>query len=120
EHHRFTDGATVVLSACSVGRSINEAPYAQLGFPSMLLSTGASQVVASSRPLLDCSQTVDFMVSLHQYLRLGASAARALALATGDAIDRGVPSAVWGSFEVYGAPPTQARPQIERQHSHAR
>lgn len=106
EHHRFAEGATIVLSACSVGRSIREAPLAQLGFPAMFLSAGASEVVASTQPLLDCQQTVDFMVSLHRHLRDGANAAEALASATQDAERQGVPSAVWGSFEVYGAPPT--------------
>ncbi|WP_420121141.1 CHAT domain-containing protein [Nakamurella sp.] len=105
EHHRFADGATVVLSACSVGRSISEAPFAQLGFPAMLLSAGACEVVASAQPLLDCRQTVDLMVSLHEYLRDGASASRALAQAIKDSESHGVPSAVWGSLEVYGARP---------------
>lgn len=108
EHHRFADGATVVLSACSVGRSISEAPFALLGFPAMLLSTGASEVVASTQPLLDCPQTVDLMVALHRYLRDGATAAQALALAIGDAECEAVTSAVWGTFEVYGVPPPRS------------
>jgi hypothetical protein len=103
EHHRFADGATVVLSACSVGRSIREVSLAALGFPAMLLSTGAGAVIASSRPLLDCKETVELMVLLHQHLRAGETAGRALALAMQDAEQRGIPSAVWGSLEVHGA-----------------
>ena len=105
EHHRFADGSTVVLSACSVGRSISEAPYAQLGFPAMLLSTGASVVIASSQPLIDCQQTVEFMVALHRHLRDGMTAVDALDRAIAVLERKGIPSAIWGSFEVHGAPP---------------
>lgn len=103
EHHRFADGATVVLSACSVGSSIESAPFAQLGFPAMLLATGASEVVASSEPLLDCRETVNFMVALHVRLRAGVSASHALQDAMRDAEQSGVGSAVWGALQVHGA-----------------
>ncbi|CAH0227487.1 hypothetical protein SRABI128_02353 [Microbacterium sp. Bi128] len=103
EHHRFADGATVVLSACSVGSSIRSAPFAQLGFPAMLLATGASEVIASSEPLLDCRETVDFMVALHERLRAGVSASHALRDAMRDAEQSGVGSAIWGTLQVHGA-----------------
>ncbi len=105
EHHRLADGAVVVLSACSVGASIRDAPFARLGFPSMLLAVGASEVVAPSEPLIDCRETVDFMVQLHRGLRAGLSASSALRAAMDDAEACGVGSAVWGSIQVHGVRP---------------
>ena len=53
ERHLLKPGACVVLSACSVALDATAAPLAHLGFPTMLLSAGASSVIACSWPVPD-------------------------------------------------------------------
>jgi CHAT domain-containing protein len=103
EDRRLRRGAIVVLSACSAGGSLEEAPLELLGFPASLLSIGARNVIASTWPVPDSQETVDFMINIHGHLRSGLSAAASLGAATSHAVDEGVPYSVWGPFAVYGA-----------------
>lgn len=103
EGRRLRRGSVFVLSACSAGGSLREAPLELLGFPATLLSIGASAVIASMWPVPDSKDTVQFMVDLHRQLLTGLSPSAALAAATAAAVRVGVPYSVWGSYAVYGA-----------------
>lgn len=102
EHHVLKSGARVVLSSCWVALDSIEAPLAHLGFPTMLLSAGASSVIACSWPVPDSLDTVDFMVDLHQHLAKGLTASQALRSTVDNAIRKGVSPEVWSAFEAYG------------------
>lgn len=102
EHHVLKSGARVVLSSCWVALDSIEAPLAHLGFPTMLLSAGASSVIACSWPVPDSLDTVDFMVDLHRHLTKGFTASQALRAAVDNAIRKNVSPEVWSAFETYG------------------
>jgi len=76
-------GATVVLSACEVGRSTPQIGGEPLGLTSVLLRLGASAVVASVSPLRD-DVAASVMPRLHEGLRDGLPAGEALARAVAD------------------------------------
>jgi hypothetical protein len=102
ERHLLKPGACVVLSACSVALDATAAPLAHLGFPTMLLSAGASSVIACSWPVPESADTVDFVVDIHRYLIKGCSASRALRLAVDNAVEKNIPPEIWSAFEAYG------------------
>ena len=102
EYHVLKSGARVVLSSCWVALDSIEAPLAHLGFPTMLLSAGASSVIACSWPVPDSLDTVDFMVDLHRHLAKGLTASQALRSAVDNAIKKDVSPEVWSAFEAYG------------------
>lgn len=72
--------ATVVLSACEVGRSAVRSGEQLSGLTTTLLNRGTATVVASVVPVPD-ERTADLMLSLHRSLQAGASPAAALASA---------------------------------------
>lgn len=102
ERYLLKPGACVVLSACSVALDATAAPLAHLGFPTMLLSAGASSVIACSWPVPESTDTVDFVVDIHRHLIKGCSASQALRLAVNNAVEKNIPPEVWSAFEVYG------------------
>lgn len=101
--NRLSSGSTVVLSACSAALNNPDAPLANFGFPSLFLSTGARNVIATSWELPDCEELLSFMTVLHQYIHDGESARRALAKAMQWAVNREVDPVVWAGFNCYGA-----------------
>lgn len=76
-------GATVVLSACEVGRSTPRIGGEPLGLTSVLLRLGSNAVVASVGPLRD-DVAARVMPLLHERLRGGLSPGEALAQAVAD------------------------------------
>ncbi|MEL7975504.1 CHAT domain-containing protein [Isoptericola sp. F-RaC21] len=76
-------GATVVLSACEVGRSTPRIGGEPLGLTSVLLRLGANAVVASVGPLRD-EVAARVMPGLHEGLRAGMRPGEALARAVAD------------------------------------
>ncbi|MGW1677130.1 CHAT domain-containing protein [Saccharopolyspora sp. NPDC002376] len=72
--------ATVVLSACDVGRSVVSRGDQLSGLATTLLGRGTSTVIASVVPVPD-ERTVNVMMSLHRALRDGVAPAEALAAA---------------------------------------
>ena len=100
--HRLKPGARVVLSACSVAKDSSLTPFSHLGFPTMLLSAGASSVIASLWPVPDSEETVDFMLDIHHYLSEGYTGSEALRFAVREAIAKDIPPSVWSAFESFG------------------
>lgn len=68
----------------------------------MLLSAGASSVIASLWPVPDSEETVDFMLDIHHYLSEGYTGSEALRFAVREAIAKDIPPSVWSAFESFG------------------
>lgn len=100
---RFRPGCTVVLSACSVGSHVRDAPLEALGFPATLLSTGVRSLIGSLWPVADSAAMVNFMTQLHQRSQNGESPSRALGATVAACAQQGIRSTVWGGFATFGA-----------------
>jgi len=98
----ISPGGVVVLSACSVGAVVTSFPSELIGFPAVLLGAGVRTLIAPVWPVLDSTETVDFVVGLHQLMKGGLSPSAALSRAIDDALGAGVATAVWGVFSAYG------------------
>ncbi|GIH89803.1 CHAT domain-containing protein [Planobispora siamensis] len=70
----------VILAACDSGRSVIRAGDELLGLSASLLARGARNIIASVVPIPD-TETVTLMITLHEFLAAGHSAAGALARA---------------------------------------
>ncbi|ROS76768.1 CHAT domain-containing protein [Cellulomonas sp. PhB143] len=92
------EGATVVLSACEVGRTTTRAGGEPLGLTSVLLRHGVRAVVAAVAPLRD-DLAAAVMPVLHAHLRAGTAPAGALAAAVAS-VDEPVPLVAFGPLEV--------------------
>ncbi|BBZ09599.1 hypothetical protein MDOR_37680 [Mycolicibacterium doricum] len=95
--------ATWWLISCEVLPRIGTSSGRELiGFPAVLLGSGVRSVLAPVWPVLDNTDTVDFVVGLHRCMRAGVAPATALSQAIGEVCNAGVPAAVWGVFAAYG------------------
>ena len=94
----------VVLSACEAAASRLYPSGGALGTAAALTALGARTVVAPLQPIAD-SATKHHMVSFHQHLLQGATAAGALRLATAEAVnnDDADRISVAASFVAFGA-----------------
>ncbi|MEN4472851.1 CHAT domain-containing protein [Mycolicibacterium cosmeticum] len=95
-------GATVILSACSVGNINARYSTEVLGFPTTILGSGAREVIASLWPVPDSVQTVQLMLSIHRLLRSGHSPNESFRQAISDAADGGESPAIWGGYSMFG------------------
>jgi hypothetical protein len=94
--------ATVVLSACDVGRAGHPAGEELLGMLTGLLTLGTSAVVASVVPVPDVA-TCTLMTAFHRSLAAGAGVAEALRRARSEVDEGDGPSvAAARSFAAYG------------------
>jgi CHAT domain len=98
----FRPGATVILSACSVGGIDSRYSSEILGFPTVVLGSGARNLIASIWPVPDSQETVDFMCAIHDGLLLGESPEEAFTNAIKHAIDNEVSPSVWAGYSIFG------------------
>lgn len=101
--HRLRTAPAIVLSACEVGGVGTHLPGEQLGFPAVLLASGARSVIGALWKVPEHSDTVRLMTALHDRMRSGMPANRALGSAVGALAEQGVTPSVWGPFSFFGS-----------------
>ncbi|GII57674.1 hypothetical protein Pth03_60630 [Planotetraspora thailandica] len=107
---RFASAPLAVLSACDVGGIGDRHPGEQLGFPAVLLASGARSVIGALWPVPDSPDLVRLMRGLHERItgrlagRLGGEPSNvALGREIGALHRDGVSPSVWGPFSHMGA-----------------
>ncbi len=89
-----------VLSGCETALGQYVHGEGLMGFQYVMLGRGAESVIATFWPVPDM-QSAELMRDLYRHMRAGEEhPVRALAMATRDAIDRGVDPATWGAFNI--------------------
>jgi CHAT domain-containing protein len=105
---RLPAAPLIVLSACDIGGISTELPSEQLGFPAVLLASGARAVVGALWPVPEVADTARLMLEFHRLLRSGRPPNLALGSAIASMNTANVSPSVWGPFTHIGATSPQS------------